>query len=356
MAGSQLTALTARERAVLELVQQRWSNAEIADYLVVSVRTVETHVSSLLRKLGAADRRALRSNPGPPLAAPPGRVPESTIRFVDVGAGGTLAVAESGTGPTLVKAATWLTQVDKDTVSSPIWGHWVRELSQRHRYVRYDPRGCGLSDRELAGADLTSLDLWIDDLRAVVEKLGDGPVALLGISQGGPVAFGFAARYPERVSHLVLYGTSASGMRRRGDPVQEDEATLQVALAKVAWRADNERFRETFARQFVPDAGPEEITWFNEQLRATTTPQNAPLLESAFHDLDATELARRVRVPTLVLHATGDRGVPFEQGRKLAGLIPGARLVALNSRNHILLQRDIAFAQFLDEVERFLRS
>lgn len=358
MAESPGPALTPRERTVLELVQRRWTNSEIAAELVVSVRTVETHVSSLLRKLGVHDRRQLAKqvasagehlNPGRPVA-----VGASTIRFVEVSGGTSLAVAETGSGPTLVKTATWLTQVDKDTEASPIWGHWVRGLGARYRYVRYDPRGCGLSDRDLGGVDLTSLDLWIDDLAAVVDTLGDQPVTLLGISQGGPVAFGFAARYPERVARLVLYGTYARGMRRRGDPVQSAEAGVQVDLARIGWATENEMFRETFARQFVPEAGTEEITWFNEQLRTTTTPANAPLLEGAFHGLDASELARTVTVPTLVLHATGDRGVPFEEGRRLAGLIPDARFLALNSRNHILLQRDIAFAQFLDEIERFV--
>ncbi len=349
-------ALTPRERAVLELVRRRWTNAEIAEELVVSVRTVETHVSALLRKLGAGDRRAL-GRPASESGARPGPSPraESRIRFVEVAHGSRLAVAESGTrGPTLVKTATWLTQVDKDTESSPIWGHWVRELGSRYHYVRYDPRGCGLSDRKLAGCDLTDLELWIDDLRRVVDSIGDEPVALLGLSQGGPVALGFAARYPERVRRLVLYGTYARGMRLRDDPVQLAESDVKVGMARIGWQMESAEFRENFGRAFVPDAGPDEIAWFNDQLRTTTTPENAPLLEGAFHNLDVTDLARTVAVPTLVLHATGDRGVPFEEGRFLAGLIPNARFVALNSRNHVLLQRDIAFAQFLDEVERFL--
>jgi pimeloyl-ACP methyl ester carboxylesterase len=255
-----------------------------------------------------------------------------------------------------VKTATWLTQVDKDTADSPVWGHWIRAFSRRFRYVRYDPRGCGLSDRDLAGADLTDLDLWVDDLRRVVATLGEEKVALLGVSQGGPVAIAYAVRHPEQVSHLILYGTYAQGMKRRGDPLQREEAALQVDLARVGWASDNDRFRETFARQFVPDAEAEEIAWFNDQLRLTTTARNAPLLEAAFHDLDVSDLARRVTTPTLVLHAVGDRGVPFDAGRHLAGLIPGARFVALDSRNHVLLQRDAAFPRFVDEIDRFVTT
>jgi DNA-binding winged helix-turn-helix (wHTH) protein/pimeloyl-ACP methyl ester carboxylesterase len=273
------------------------------------------------------------------------------IRFVTAAGGVSLAVGETGEGPCLVKSATWLTQVDKDTDNSPVWGHWVRALSRMYRYVRYDPRGCGLSDRDLAGHDLTNLDLWIDDLRRVIDDLGQQRVALLGISQGGPVAVGFAARHPERVSHLILYGTYARGMKRRGDPIQFDEAALQVTLARVGW--GNDRFREIFARQFVPGAQSDEIAWFNDQLHLTTNSTNAPLLEGAFHDLDISDLSRRVVTPTLVLHALGDRAVPFEEGRHLAGLIPGARFVPLESRNHILLQRDGAFPRFIDEIERF---
>ena len=290
--------------------------------------------------------------------SPVGTLPPAgaQIRFVEARGGQLLAVAETGSGPCLVKAATWLTQVDQDGESSPIWGHWVRALSRRYHYVRYDPRGCGLSDRDLTGQDLTDLDLWVDDLARVIDAVGEPSVNLLGISQGGPVAVAYAARYPARVAHLVLYGTYARGMTRRDDPVQADEAALQVGIARIGWDTRNASFRETFARQFVPDAQSDEIAWFNDQLQLSTDSTNAPLLEQAFHAIDVSAVARMVRVPTLVLHATGDRAVPFEEGRHLAGLIRGARFVALNSRNHVLLQRDAAFAQFVAEVEAFTSS
>jgi len=253
-----------------------------------------------------------------------------------------------------------MTQVDTDTVTHPIWGHWVRGLSQRHRYVRYDPRGSGLSDRDLRGMSLNDLDLWVDDLEEIIDATlaanGVEQVALLGISQGGPVVVGYAVRHPERVSHVVLFGTYARGMKRRDDAHQAQQAALQVDLARVGWGPESSLFRAVFAQQFVPRARSEEIEWYTDQLLSTTNVINAPLLEGAFHDVDVSDLARQVHVPTLVMHALGDRAVPFEEGRTLARLIPGARFVPLDSENHILLAHEPAFAQFIALIDEFTAS
>ncbi len=291
---------------------------------------------------------------GSPFSGPSVEPPvELDLRFVDVGSGLRVAAGATGQGPPLVKTATWMTQVDRDTTDNPIWSHWVRALSRRHRYVRYDARGCGLSDRELGDTDLSDLSLWVDDLEAVIDRFELDRVALLGVSQGGPVAIAFAVRHPERVSHLVLFGTYARGMRRRGDERQADQASLQVELARVAWDSSTPTFREVFARQFVPEAHTTEIAWLNAQLQVTTDSVNAPRLEGAFHDLDVSELATRVTTPTLVLHTRGDEAVPFEEGRRVAGLIPGARFVPLEGRNHALLERDDAFDRLIAEIDAF---
>ncbi|MEO1064631.1 MAG: alpha/beta fold hydrolase [Actinomycetota bacterium] len=280
-------------------------------------------------------------------------VPE--IRFVAGRGGVNLAAAATGAGSPLVRTATWLTHIDKDDLANPFWGHWIRELSTEHRLIRYDARGSGLSDRDLRGIALDDLDLWVDDLERVIDTFGHDRVALLGLSQGGPVAMGYAARHPDRVTHLVLFGTYARGMRRR-DPVQAAQAALQVDLARVAWDAGTRTFRSLFARQFVPSADTAEIDWVCDQLEVTTDATNAPQLESAFHELDITDLAREITVPTLVLHADRDEAVPFEEGRRVAALIPGARFVPLESDSHLLPERDPAFAVFIDEVRRFLAT
>src|SRR5215207_6915981 len=133
------------------------------------------------------------------------------VRFCTAPDGTRIAVASIGTGAPLVRAAHWLSHVEHD-LESPVWRPWLRELSQRHRYVRYDQRGCGLSDRTLSGL---SLDAWVGDLEAVVDHLGLTRFPLIGMSQGGAVAIAYARRHPEKVSHLVLVGAYARGAMRR---------------------------------------------------------------------------------------------------------------------------------------------
>lgn len=278
--------------------------------------------------------------------------PSVAVRFA-VGHGGVrLAVGESGSGAPLLKVANWMTHVDKDA-ESPIWGHWIRDLSRNHRFIRYDARGCGLSDRDLAGIALNDLDLWVDDLARVADLLEIERMALLGISQGGPVAIAFAERFPDRVSHLILHGTYARGMNRRDDPSQVSQASLQVAIAKFGWASEDGRFLETFTKQFIPDAGPEEMRWFSELQRTSCDAETASQLESAMHNVDVRDLATRINVPTLMTHGIDDVAVPFNEGRLLAGLIPNATFMPLHCANHILLQRDAAWQEFVAAVGKF---
>jgi pimeloyl-ACP methyl ester carboxylesterase len=278
-------------------------------------------------------------------------LPGQTIRFCTSADGARIAFATVGGGPPLVKAANWLNHLEFDW-NSPVWRHWLRELGRDHTLVRYDERGCGLSDWS---AGEMSVDAWVRDLEAVADALELERFALLGISQGAPIAIAFAVRHPERVSHLVLYGGYLRGRLHRGlTPKEMEERELMLHMVRVGWGQDHPAFRQVFTTLFIPDADREQIDWFNELQRVSATPENAARMLEAFDRIDVRSLASRVRAPTLVLHAKGDLRVPFAEGRLIATTIPGARFVPLDSRNHLLLEGEPAWPRFLRSVREFL--
>jgi len=276
---------------------------------------------------------------------------EQVIRFCTTSDGVRLAYATVGHGPPLVRAAHWITHLDYDW-HSPVWRHWLEGLANGRTLVRYDERGCGLSDHDIGE---WSLDAFVHDLETVVDELGLGRFPLLGVSQGGPVAIAYADRHPERVSRLVLIGSYAQGRRRRARTEEERrEAALQVEVARVGWGRDDPTFRRFFSSSFIPDASPELWDAFAELLRRTTPAENAARLLATWAEIDVTEAARRIEVPTLILHARDELRVPFDQARQLAALIRGSRLVPLDSRDHLLRPDEPAWRRFLEEVDAFL--
>ena len=273
------------------------------------------------------------------------------IRFCTAPDGVRLAYAVSGNGPPLVKAANYLTHLEHDW-QGPVWGHWLRELGRHHSLIRYDERGCGLSDRDI---DTFSVDAWVNDLETVVDALRLERFPLLGISQGAAVCIAYAVRHPERVSRLILYGGFARGRSRRGgSPERALEAETLINVIKLGWGRDNPAFRQLFSTQLMPEGTPEQIQCLNELARVSASPENAARMTQAFYEIDVTTLAPRVTAPVLVLHPRHDATVPFEESRRLAALIPGARLVPLESPNHILREEEPAWGRFLEEVRGFL--
>jgi pimeloyl-ACP methyl ester carboxylesterase/DNA-binding CsgD family transcriptional regulator len=273
------------------------------------------------------------------------------IRYVRTGDGVQLAWAEAGTGPVLVKAANWLTHLDYEW-ESPVWRHWIRFFSSHFRFVRHDERGCGMTDWDVG--DL-SFERWAEDLEAVITAADlREPLALLGISQGAASCVAYAVKYPERVSHLLLYGAYARGTYRRGEPDKERLYRALIDLVRLRWGNDNPAFRQVFTSRFIPGATDEQIGWFNDLCRKTTSPENAARLLEARAMIDITDLIGEVRVPTLVLHSRDDDVIPISEGHILAAGIPGAQFIELESKNHVLLENEPAWERFREEVLEFM--
>lgn len=288
-----------------------------------------------------------------PVASASPAPPAQEIRFSTAGDGTRLAYAISGAGPPLVKAANWLGHLAYDW-ESPVWRHWLAELSGRFRLVRYDERGCGLSDWDIGRF---SFEDWVDDLEAVVDAAGLDRFPLLGISQGGPVAIAYAVRHPERVTHLVLLGSYAQGLRKRArTPDELALAEAHVEIVRLGWGRPDPSYRQIFVARFLPEATQEQWRSFDELQRRSTSADNAWRFVDEFVNIDVTSLAPRLTVPTLIMCSRREPGNRFEQSRLLAALIPESRLVPLDSANHLLPERDPAWKHFLAEIDRFLPS
>jgi pimeloyl-ACP methyl ester carboxylesterase/DNA-binding CsgD family transcriptional regulator len=261
-----------------------------------------------------------------------------------------LAYAIEGEGPPLVKASNWMTHLDYER-ESPVWRHWVRELSRGRTLIRYDERGCGLSDREFEG--IPSLEDYVGDLGAVVDAAGLERFALLALSGGGPTVIEYAARNPERVSRLILYGTWARGRDLRGT-AESERSRLMGELIRVGWGGSIPAFRKVFSSIYIPSAGEEQQRWYDELQQISSTGEVAARLWQSRNRTDVRATARRVQQPALVLHARADGAVPYEEGRLLASLLPDARFVTLEGDNHVLQEGEPAWGTFLSEVRAFL--
>ena len=343
----------------------RAANDQIRDKLSLAFADLgEQAVKNISRAVGVFGLAAkdIAALPEPEVAQPAADKPiadiprsapryEQEIHFCTTGDGVQLAYSRMGSGPPLVKTGNWMTHLEFD-FETPIWRQLYGELLRDRTLIRYDARGNGLSDRDV---EEVSFEAFVGDLEAVVDAAGLERFALFGISQGCAVSVAYAVRHPERVTHLVLFGGFAvGGAKRPRSDAEREQAEAMLTLMRLGWGQENPAFRQLFTSQFIPGGTKEQADWFNELQRISTSPENAVRYRVATGNFDVSTLLARVSVPTLVMHARDDAVVPFDQGRRLAAGIPGARFVSLPSRNHIILEDEPAFPRFLQEIRAFL--
>jgi pimeloyl-ACP methyl ester carboxylesterase/DNA-binding CsgD family transcriptional regulator len=362
--------LTDREISIIERLANGLSDQQIADDLFLSLNTVKWHNRQIYGKLGVRNRlqaiaqaRLLGlvntdSAPSPPpfqarrlpSAASQSHL-EQRVYFTHSFDGTRIAFGVVGDGPPLVKVANYMSHLEVDW-TSPVWLHWLEELTRAHTLIHADERGCGLSDWEVE--DL-SFEAWVRDLEAVIDAVGLQRFPLFAMSQACAVAVAYAARHHDRVSRMVLHGGYARGwLKRELTEAQLEEENLMIDLMRIGWGRENPAFRQVFAMQLFPEATTGELRALESQMRISLPPENAIRLEREMHRVDVREQARQVTAPTLVLHSRLDEAVPFHEGRLLASLIPGAQFVALDSRNHLVTGQEPAWPKLTEALRCFL--
>ncbi|WP_395344515.1 alpha/beta fold hydrolase [Ningiella sp. W23] len=330
---------------------QNWLTSER-----ISVEKLHTEVIQRLEgKNKAAREEALRQQSGKDKEAHEKHaanqlLKRQKIQFCETSDKVRIAYATVGEGAPLVKAANWLSHLELDW-DAPIWSPLFKQLAQDHLFIRYDERGNGLSDWEVKDI---SFEAFVKDLETLVDALELDTFPLLGISQGAAVSIEYAVRHPQRVSHLILFGGYAAGWRINSTAEQIKEREAVMTLTKSGWGQDNPAYRQIFSSTFMPSGSIDELNWFNEFQRQTTSPENAARFQSAFGDIDVRHRLAHVNVPTLVIHSNGDTRIPIKSGRDIAASIPNAEFVSVESDNHLLIGNEPASTEFVEAVREFI--
>ena len=277
---------------------------------------------------------------------------QQSIRFCTAADGVKLAFTVGGEGSPLVMVSTTLSHLEYQW-QSPAWRPWLDAFAPSHKLLRYDRRGCGLSDRDVQ--DL-SFEAWIQDFEAIVDAASFQHFDLFAKFCGGPIAIEYAARHPERVNRLILYGTHALGRLRWSDrPNEVEKANLLLDLTRLGWEEENRALLQAWASLHQPDGTLAMRSWCDRQQAASSAETTVRMLQTGWN-VDVREAARNVRCPTLILHPERDRVVPVEQGRLLASLVPDSRFVQLDSENHVPSVKEAAWPRLLAEVRAFLNE
>ena len=337
-----------KPRRALPLAQRLRSLVPDDAGLAAEIEALEGKVRSVAAQ--ATGRASQPASPTPSKPAASAQDPGRAVQFCRALDGTRLAHASTGSGPAILRAAHWMSHLTFDW-DSPIWRHWMRELSRQNRLVRYDERCNGLSQRHVVDI---SFETMVSDLECVVEATGLERFTLLGLSQSCAVSIAYAVSHPEKVSGMILYGGYVKGWRARGDAGEIATREAVATLMRESWGKPNPMFRQAFCSMFIPGATHEHFAWMDDLMLRTVSPDDAWRLQSSFSVIDVSDLLDKVRVPTLVLHARDDNVAPVESGRTMAAGIPGARFIELESQNHILLEGEPAFEEFIDHVRAFI--
>lgn len=329
--------ITAVRKAIGDTGEQQTFIRTVARKGIRFVGTIADHPAANGQSHAAASRF-------PPL--------RQDVHFCTAPDGVRIAYASVGQGPPIVKPGNWLNHLEYDW-ESPVWSPLFRAIAADHRFIRHDARGNGLSDWD---AQELSFDAFVRDLETVIDAIGLERFALLGLSQGSAISIAYAVKHPERVSHLILHGGFVRGRKRRGSPQEIANAEAIVQLMRHGWGQENPAFRQLFTSLFIPGGTEQQMRWFNDLQRITTSAENAVRLRQAVDEIDVSDLLSRVKVPTLVLHCRGDAVQPFEEGKRLAADIPGARFVALEGSNHAPLHGEPAWDRLVAEIRDFVRT